>query len=449
MMPVNPSINVTSKTPDGAIHSADNQSVQSNIASEGEKKIGKWLYKHRHDADTMPGYLGYQIFRNMCAAVPYGIATAATWMGFEKVATMAEKNLAKGETSLIAQAARSPLRDIAMIAAGFTLFRGTLKMVRYMKESLFNPNHSEEQTIKEVQHFKENIKDSLKEIAPAEIASTPAAAIVLGIGRRFWNPKTYLGEHATTHGVRGVFSESFAKEFSGKRWDRIKNVFSKKGGYLAEAGIIATSFVPFFELGDRRFKDAQVARGLWLNDPSSLVRKNDEQAKAELKEGQAYLQAGNRATEEKKIVAADAPQQNTANGNSHIHHATNYQRPSEAPTLSNFAMRRVVPTFMGIGAYVAGKRLAYLGMGTMPEHNVNGRSWLKNLGMMALVEGAATSLFWLNSAVIDKFEPWYDNIVNNKPAPLNDQQMREHYEQLQARLDAKEQDRNANVRSIG
>ncbi len=428
------------------------------VASQSDVEWGKWVHKHKNATESLGGFLGYQIIRNALAAIPYGVATAGVWLGMEKIA---EKTADKNPN--IASAMRSPLRDVVMIAAGFTLFRGTLKVVRFMKERLFNPAHTEEQSIQEVQNFKENLKDTFREVAPAEVASTPAAAIALGIGRRFWNPAAFI-EKATgvvgksdevrkaavnQHAVTGLFKSSY---HGGNRWEHIKRVFGKKGGYLQEAGIVAASFVPFFELGDRRYKDAQVSRGIWLNDPTSLVRKSDEQAKAELVEGAAYIDSqkpDNHVTDSTSRIQNDLVRKSAESL-----HATGHLRPTDAPTFGCFAMRRVVPTFMGIGAYVAGKRLAYLGMGTIPEnYNVNKKGlggFLSNLGKIALIEGAATSLFWLNSSVIDKFEPWYDKTFkDNKAKPLTDQEMRKHYLELQAKLDAKEMERKGGMTSVG
>ena len=434
---------------------------QPNAPTPNQVAWGKWLYKHRDATEGVGGFLGYQIVRNALAAVPYGIATAGVWLGMEKYAQhatlKANPGMQLGETPKIvphsAQLMRSPLRDVAMIAAGFTLFRGTLKVVRYMKERLFDPKHTEEQAIQEAQNFTTNLKDTFNEVSPAEIASTPAAAIALGIGRRFWDAPSYLGNNAKTHKVTGVFLKGFDKE---KRWERVKNVFSRKGGYFAEAGIVATSFVPFFELGDRRYKDAQVARGIWLNDPTSLMRKSDEQVKAELAQGQAYIGASNdNASNDNLNTDPNSAIKNAmARKSAESLHATGHLRPTDSPSISCFAMRRVVPTFLGIGAYVAGKRLAYLGMGTIPEnYNANKKGFggfLANLGRIALIEGAATSLFWLNSSVIDKYEPWYDKTFKDDAAkPLTNQEVRKHYLELQARLDAKELDRKGGVSSVG
>lgn len=428
--------------------------------TENEIALGKWVHKHRRATEGVGGFLGYQIIRNALAAIPYGVATAAVWLTGEK---LAEKSLMKANpgwnpadaktkdllkhTTNTAALVRSPLRDVVMIATGFTLFRGTLKVVRYMKERLFDPNHTEEQSIREVQQFGEHLKDTLKEVTPAEVASTPAAAIALGIGRRFYDPQKALGTNFDTHSVTGVFRQAFKTAKHGQTpLQRVANVFSSKGGYLKEALITATSFVPFFELGDRRYKDAQVARGIWLNDPTSLVRKSDEQAQAELKAGEAYIKAS--APNATASVADEM-----ARKSAESLHATGHLRPTDAPTFSCFAMRRVVPTFMGIGAYVAGKRLAYLGMGTIPEnYNASKKGFggfLSNLGKIALIEGAATSLFWLNSSVIDKFEPWYDKTFkDSQPKPLTDQEIRKHYLELQAKLDAKEQERKGGVTSV-
>ncbi len=431
-------------------------------ATARQVAIGKWVHRHAHATDGIGGFLGYQIIRNSLAAIPYGVATAATWMGLEKlaerssakfVATQAEKGVAaeaalaqlqKTPTTMM-RFARSPIRDVAMIAAGFTLFRGTLKVVRYMKERLFNPNHTEEQTIQEVQNVGSNLKETLKEVAPAEVASTPVAAFALGFGRRFWNPKAYLeplGKDAAKYSVTGLFGKGFAAlqkaDPQYTRWQHIKNVFSKPGGYWAEAAIIAASFVPFFELGDRRYKDAQVARGVWLNDPASLVRKSDEQAKMELAASHDLINARDTPSHTPDAVQKSAESLK----------ATGHLRPTDAPTFTCFVMRRVVPTCLGIGAYVAGKRLAYLGLGTMPEHYVANK-WLSSLAKMAVVEGLATSLFWINASVVDKYEPWYDKTFkDSKPVPMSDPEIRRRYEELKERLDAKERDRNQGRGSV-
>jgi hypothetical protein len=433
--------------------------------TERQKAMGKWIYEHRHATDGFAGYMGYQIVRNMLAAVPYAFATAGVWLGFQKAHEWGQNNavakkMAQGMEAKAAldavklaptlgmRFAASPARDIAMIAAGFTFYRGTLKVVRFMKERLFNPHHSEEQSIQEVQNFGQNLKDTIHEVSPAEAASTPVAAFALGLGRRLWNPAEFLkplGEEAAKHKVTGMFKPGFealkvAEKAAGReytRWQHIKNVFSKPGGYLVEAGIVAASFVPFFELGDRRYKDAQVSRGIWLNDPSSLVRKSDEQAKRELDENAVFASAS---------PHQDKLHDQMAKKSAESMKATGHLRPADPPTFTCFAMRRVVPTFLGIGAYVAGKRLAYLGMGNIPENYDAAAKgfggFLKNLGKISLIEGAATSLFWLNSSVIDKYEPWYDkNFKDSKPKPLTDEQIRRHYEELKARLDAKERDR--------
>lgn len=447
------------------VSTADNDNVRQPVNEMGmasatdaskaptpdQVALGKWIHKHRNATEGLGGFLGYQIIRNSLAAIPYGIATAGVWLGMQKLAEHSEKGLPKGQESFIGKTMRSPLRDVAMIAAGFTLFRGTLKVVRYMKERLFDPQHTEEQTIQEVRDLKGNLIDTLKEVAPAELASTPTAAIALGIGRRFWDPKAYLnkahanGNEALQHSVTGLFKASYP---GGSRWEHIKRVFGKKGGYAQEAAIVATSFVPFFELADRRYKDAQVARGVWLNDPTSLVRKSDEQAKAELQEGQELLKASEPADH------ASFVRNEMARKSAESLHATGHLRPSDTPTLGCFAMRRVVPTFLGIGAYVAGKRLAYMGMGTIPENynkaatGVGG--FLRNLGRIAMIEGAATSLFWLNASVIDKYEPWYDKTFKDGQAkPLSNQEVLKHYRELQARLDAKEQERRTGIGAVG
>ena len=75
--------------------------------------------------------------------------------------------------------------------------------------------------------------------------------------------------------------------------------------------------------------------------------------------------------------------------------------------------------------------------------------WPARSSLGAAVEGAATSLFWLNASVIDKYEPWYDKTFkDSKPKPLTDAEVRRHYAELKDRLDAKERDRAGNQTTV-
>jgi hypothetical protein len=399
--------------------------------------VGDFLYRHR-DATTRPvGHVAYQMVRNLAAAVPYGLATAATWTGFEKLAqrtAASESAMGKGVNAL----ARSPVRDIAMIAAGFTLYRGTLRFVRYTKERLLNPDNTREQSIDEVQHFGAHALDTIKEIIPAEVNSTPYGAIALGMGRRYLDGIDLMKARAPVDKIMGgtlanpataqprmlhfmkdgKFRPHLVGSAAGAAAGRTpwQEFWGKVGGKASrpwtEAGVLILSFLPFFELSDRLYKDVQVRRGIWHGEQNSLVRVQPDAA----------------ATLKEKEKASGLDQDATYLQSKKITHPETFG--SSDPNLLRLGFVRVLPTVLGIGAYTFTKRSAYAAMGHFSGKN----SFLKR----ATVEGLATATFFVMTTSADTFEGLWKKLFEPQTPPTTltpDQQ--QHYAELLSKVNAK------------
>ncbi len=400
-----------------------------------DRAVGGFVYRHR-DATTRPlGHVTYQIIRNLAAAVPYGLATAGVWTGFEKLAQRTANStseLGKGVNGL----ARSPVRDIAMIAAGFSLYRGTLRFVRYTKERLFNPENSEQESISEIQHFGKHAAETVREIAPAEINSTPYGAIALGLGRRYIDGIDLMKNRATVDKIipgslanpaaghqrmlqftrDGKFSPHLTGTAAGAAAGRtpFKEFLGKIGGKASrpwtEAGVFILSFLSFFELSDRLYKDVQVRRGVWRNDPNSLVRVQPKQ--------------GDEVEAAEKELGLDRDPDYLASKK----HTYTQTFGASDPNLLRLAFTRVIPTVLGIGAYTFTKRASYAAMGHFSAKD----TFLKR----ATVEGLATSTFFVMTTAADTFEGiWKKHFESkNTSQPLTPHQQAK-YAELQAHLE--------------
>lgn len=375
--------------------------------------MAKWVHEHRDATGKPGGFMTYQVVRNTLAAVPYGFATIATWAGFEKAAKATE-----GKTGYFVQGAnrlmKSPLRDVAMIAAGFTLYRGTLKLVRYTKERLFNPDHTEEQTRQAVENFGSNLAADFKEIAPAEVNSTPYGAVALGLGRRYLDGmKEYQAREGAYKIGHSVFRnlDTGKLEFGAKNFKALFNkVAHPKSMPWSEAGVFIASFLAFFELSDRLFKDTQIRRGIWNGEHNSLARVSPEKEAV-------------RSQEEKdKGLDKDADYQLAKHG------AGQHQKLFKGdPNLGRLLMTRVISTALGIGAYTFTKRAAYATMG----HFTKAPSFL---GKVA-IEGTATANFFAMSTANDVVE----NICKKLTTPKEKTPLQQkNHEALMARLNEKE-----------
>lgn len=395
--------------------------------------MAKWVHENR-DATTKPvGHVGYQIIRNVLAGIPYGIATIAVWSGFERLTQHADKKI-KAATDLDKEApkffsglskfAKSPIKDIAMIAAGFTLYRGTLKLVKFTKERLFNPENTEADTKREVENFGSNLAKDFVEIAPAEVNSTTYGAIALGLGRRAvsaWpgydarvneHPEHVikpapLGKHADAQQSvfkgRGFFNPDAWSDFG-------KKVFSSKSMPFAEAAIFIASFCAFFELSDRLYKDVQIRRGYHTKNHNSIQRVNPEKEAIEQQKEQAL---GLDKDADYQIAKRGEGQNPTLYGGE--------------PNTGRMLMTRVLSIALGIGAYTLTKRAAYASMG----HFTSAKSfWGK-----AAIEGLATATFFVMTTSNDVIEGLYNKYVL-KPQEKTPLQQQNH-DELLARLNEK------------
>ena len=419
-MPTQDAPNLVSKA-DAGVAGRENSKDDAKLSG-----LAAWVHQHR-DATTRPvGHVTYQVIRNCIAAVPYAFATVGTWAGFQKIADVTKPldDAFRAGTggrkayfgSGLRRFANSPMRDIAMIATGFALYRGTLKLVRYTKERLFNPEHSAEETRQAVDHFGSNLAADLREIAPAEANSTPYGAIVLGLGRRFVGAMPEYCKRDSTYkiapGMDSVFKSSGRWSFGRENWKALFNkTVHPKSMPWSEAAVFIASFLGFFELSDRLFKDTQIRRGLWNGEHNSVARVSPEKEAV-------------RVTEEKAAGLDTQVDYQMAK-----HGVGQYRKLFEGdPNLGRLMMTRVASTALGIGAYTLTKRAAYASMG----HFLTPKSFM---GKTA-IEGAATATFFVMSTSNDVIEGLYKKW--NAPKEKTPLQQKNH-EALMARLNAKDQ----------
>ncbi|MFN7453011.1 MAG: hypothetical protein ACK5R5_08980 [Alphaproteobacteria bacterium] len=407
--------------------------------------MGNFLYRHRNIAANPVGHVGFQIIRNMLAAIPYGIATAAVWGGFEKIAARTSQALPGTFKSNINGIARSPLRDVMMIAAGFTLYRGMLKYVRIMKEHLFNPDYTPEEANRAAHTIGKKSVETMVEIAPAEINSTPIGAIALGLGRRYLDGIKEYGARGAAdkiaagtliQKVNGVMPPShsngaqsplfrlkkdgkFSPHFTDFKLFRQK-IIGRAGMPFVEAAVFIGAFLSFFEVSDRIYKDVQVRRGVWNNEDNAIGRIPPEVA------------AVKTAVEKAQGLDKDADYQLKKHG---FGKHTEVFGKSD-PNIMRWYFNRLLPTVLGIGAYTFTKRASYAAMGHFSGKNT---FWKR-----ALVEGAATSTFFVMTTSNDLFETmwkkWFE--PKNEMQKLTPEQSR-NFAILQQKLDEKHRGRGA------
>jgi len=416
--------------------------------------IGHWIHNHKTITDTNPvGYTVYQVIRSALACIPYGVSMATTWFGFEKAARFGTK-LSETASSPVAKefgyrlaqfTSSRPVRTSAMVATSFSLYRGTSKIGKWVNESLFNPKDTEEQTIKEVQQLPGAVWGKIKEVMPAELASTPVAAVVLGFVTSVFDPtkvpKEFIGSKA---GMQAAMKEGKGLEYFGKV------VFSRPSRFVEQAAINSIGYSLFFELGDRRFKDKQISRGLWGGDSHSIGSQSksspsllsDPPIDGNLKKGDTF-----------SYDFADPEERHTKAPVASPHDSDKLSLLTSEPSSVRFLFRRVVPTAIAITGYTAFKfRGAPMFLGPMAE----GLETVKDLPRASWREGAATTLFFMIPFVTDKYVKWYDNLVNGleerisgkkiedkgiheKVLPPEDgHRVKKNYEDLRRALDEKE-----------
>jgi len=165
------------------------------------QSVGGWVHRHKNlPQGSVLGFGAYQYVRSAIASIPYGVSMALTLLGLTKMGmvgdAMAAKPSAGTVTKTVGQrmsqlANFTPIRTAAMVATSFTLYRGTSKLVKWLTEYLFNPKDSEARTIEKVRDLPHETVRKIKEIAPAEVSSTPVAALVLGFVTAGFNKGGY------------------------------------------------------------------------------------------------------------------------------------------------------------------------------------------------------------------------------------------------------------------
>lgn len=373
---------------------------QSAPAGALSQSLGSWIHEHKGITDSNPvGYTVYQFLRSAAAAAPYGVSMAATWLAFEKMGKygghLAETAL-KGSTSEIfgtrlKQFCTTPaVRSSAMIGTSFSLYRGTSKIGKWVNESLFNEHDTEAQTVQKLEQLPSALWGKICEVMPAEIHSTPVAAIVLGFMVNAFHAPPALGK--ALQSCKGKGFDHFWKEV----------IVNPETKFVEHAAINTIGYSLFFELGDRRFKDKQISRGMWSGEAHSIGSKSRSSPSLTSKDDML------------SPAAPDAKQGDDERVGSEHNNDTLSLLTSE-PSTMRFALRRVVPTAIGISAYTAFKMRGaplILGKFTAADKGSRALEKVSDIPFHAWREGAATSLFFMIPFVTDKYVKWYDNLVN-------------------------------------
>lgn len=403
--------------------------------------IGGWVHRNKDLTDHLGGYTLYQYLRSAAAGIPYGISMPTTWYGMHKLAQAGERMQKAGEAAgsawksavgmnLHKFASAKPVVASAMIGTSFTFYRGTSKMGNWVRQHLFDPNDTQDQTIEKVQYFWTDLRSKFHEISPAEIHSTPVAAIVLG----FMTSAFDIGK--VPEELRWLSKDNISKAVkTGTRMGFMRDVImNPKARFIEQAAINTFGYSLFFELGDRLYKDKQLERRLWQGDPNNISNK----------EGSADPSASladDEETERQRIINKFGKK---------LHHGQvkraepsdkKYGFFTDEPSLGRFLFRRVLPTSLGITAYTALKmRQSYMWLGGPFPDIRSARDIPKNIWR----EGAAVSLFFLIPWVSDPWSRIYDNFFAKlegkakEPPEAPSPQIIENNEKLLSKLNEKE-----------
>lgn len=448
-------------------------------ASALTKATAHWIHGHREAPKAFWG-VPYQYLRSLIAATPYGVSMATTLAAFvwaERKGADLAKGIEKASEGTLTQkfglrlkqfSSAPAIRTAGLVATSFTLYRGTSKLVKWMTEYLFNPKDSEEQTVEKIKDLPYEAVRKVKEISPAEWNSTPIAAVVLGFVVAIFDKTKAafgLGKGLTDEAGRSLdwtranFKQAKAE---GRGLKLLKDVITHPNArFLEQAATNTIGYSLFFELGDRLFKDKQIKRGVWPGEPHStkaLKAAPDEFAQG-IKNNKDDKQQGKYA--ESAMEARPDRER--------------YGFFTSEPSVARFVFRRVLPTAIGISAYTAFKfRHAYMLAGDFPfgAEVRSATNELVKAGQAitpkavlgkAVLEGGATSLFFLIPWVAEPWERAYDKFWEKmehraaakhalpkpasdhlpKPAnepgerPVNEHQQKK-YEELLGKLNEKE-----------
>lgn len=423
-----------------------NENVSDLTSSSGgiAKSVAHWVHQHPQAHKHGAGVFIYQFLRSAVAAIPYGFSMAGILAGFTGMerlgARLANKQAASTLTkgfgrNLHGFASFGPAKWAALIGTSFTFYRGTSKLGKWMTEYLFNPKDSEARTAEKVHDLPQEAWRKIKEIAPAEVSSTPVAAVVLGfIVQAFQKPAEIVGSKLDW--TRSNFK---ATQGAGAKLKLLKDVILKpEAKFVKQAAINSFGYALFFEMGDRLFKDTQIRRGVWPGEHHSI-----KALKAAPDEYEQGIKDGN--------ITSNAPKY-ADSALEPVKEKNHYAFFTSEPGLGRFVFRRLLPTAAGITLYT-GAKMRWAAMAGNDFQYAAGKmapQFLKK----AWGEGAATSLFFLIPIVSEPWEKMYDAFFakKEKVAQLKDQ-MREHpeiiakqttphqaqkYEELLAKVNAKE-----------
>ena len=395
-------------------HHSNHAAMQQNQASPLAQSVGHFIHTHRNVTHGPLTFIPYEFTRAAAASVPYGFgmafwhhaftATKAATQGMEEVAGL--KGLLGRNTHRFAS---SPMSAVFQIATGFTMYRFTGGTVKAMRNKLFDqdPNKTEAQTVYDVQHLWDHIKDHTKVNWKPEAGSTPWGALVLGFGAA----------------NVPVFAEVYKDADKVKHWVGEGGKLSKlwmqpKAKLIQNAAVFSVAYATFFEMSERLFKDIQVKRGLHNGYPNSTEQNHNERVGAPvgLAEHEAASAFGNAVAE--RLEGKEQPT-NTVETPHHISNTAHGM--GDDPSIRRLVMRQLLPTAVGISAYAAMKRVGYAAVGGPMKavdkamlENASAGEHVKHFLGNSWREGAATSMFFTLWAAHDIMKPAYDRMLEKK-----------------------------------
>lgn len=375
----------------------------------------RWIHAHKGSTNhNLFGYTLYQYLRSAVAAVPYGVSMAATWYGFQKAEDFFAHLPSAAKAGSVAfhgkQFFASPLvRTGSMIATSFTLYRATSKIAKWLNEYLFNEQDSLEITQQKLDHLPEMLRAKAQEVYMPEMHSTFVSAFVLS-ALVAYGGRAGTSDHLTKSLAQTKQLLHEHGRFSTQGWGHFwkEAIANPEAKFVEQATANALGYSLFFELGDRRFKDKQISRGLWAGRSSSLG--SDSRSSPSL----LQLDATNNNTAHPNIlspVIGELPEGSRMNDSLAI--------LTSEPSFLRFFMRRFIPTLAGIGAYTAIKmRGGKLFFGDFVNTEAARKEMDTFSGFMrnAWAEGAATSLFFVVPWVSDKYASVFDKVTDNLEA---------------------------------
>lgn len=362
-------------------------------------KLSHWIHQHPNATKNVVGYTVYQGIRGAIAGIPYGISMAGTlgaMVGLERLGGQ----LAKSEANTLAhsfgkrleQFAKFPaVRSSTMIATSFTLYRGTSKLGKFVHDQMFDPKDSEEQTAEKIRHIGRDTIQRAKDNAPAGLASTPVAAFVLGsVGATFQKPAADKLVNDAGRSLDWTHGNYKAAKAAGKAEGKLllKEVITHPNAkFVEQAAINTLGYSLFFEMGDRLFKDRQIARGKWPGENYSIKPAKASPEIDDAKDGTQPIK-----------VEEHRP----AKGK--------YSFFTDEPSVGRFIFRRMLPTAVSITAYTAFKfRHAYMHLGDLA---VKPGKILPQIPGLAKTEITAVLWFAMIPYVAEKWEKLYDGFFD-------------------------------------